>query len=110
MKVGDDIVMVAFGAGFTSGAIALRWTADPARGAIADTIAPDVVRIRPPVDWDSAEAIPPALAAVLGGTVVGDETDLDDIVPGDADAGAAAAEGHGPDGRGSDARGTKVHA
>ncbi|TMD32805.1 MAG: ketoacyl-ACP synthase III [Chloroflexi bacterium] len=110
VKVGDDIVMVAFGAGFTSGAIALRWTADPARGAIADTIAPDVVRIRPPVDWDSAEAIPPALAAVLGGTVVGDETDLDDIVPGDADAGAAAAEGHGPDGRGSDARGTKVHA
>jgi len=110
VKVGDDIVMVAFGAGFTSGAIALRWTADPARGAIADTIAPDVVRIRPPVDWDSAEAIPPALAAVLGGTVVGDETDLDDIVPGDADAGAAAADGRGPDGRGSDARGTKVHA
>ena len=110
VKVGDDIVMVAFGAGFTSGAIALRWTADPARGAIADTIAPDVVRIRPPVDWDSAEAIPPALAAVLGGTVEGDETDLDDLVPGDADAGAAAAEGHGPDGRGSDARGTKVHA
>ena len=110
VRVGDDIVMVAFGAGFTSGAIALRWTADPARGAIADTIAPDVVRIRPPVDWDSAEAIPPALAAVLGGTVVGDETDLHDIVSADADAGATAADGRGPDVRGSDARGTKVHA
>ena len=76
----------------------------------ADTIAPDVVRIRPPVDWDSAEAIPPALAAVLGGTVVGDETDLHDIVSADADAGATAADGRGPDVRGSDARSTKVHA
>ena len=30
--LGDRIVMVAFGAGFTSGAMAMEWTADPARG------------------------------------------------------------------------------
>ncbi len=29
VKVGDKIVFVAFGAGFTSGAVALEWTADP---------------------------------------------------------------------------------
>ena len=32
VKVGDRIVIVAFGAGFTSGAVAIEWTADPARG------------------------------------------------------------------------------
>ena len=32
IKVGDKIVLVAFGAGLTSGAIALEWTADPACG------------------------------------------------------------------------------
>ena len=35
VKVGDRIVIVAFGAGFTSGAAAIEWTADPARGALA---------------------------------------------------------------------------
>ncbi|MEO5965067.1 MAG: beta-ketoacyl-ACP synthase III, partial [Candidatus Limnocylindrales bacterium] len=32
VAVGDKIVFVAFGAGFTSGAVAMEWTADPARG------------------------------------------------------------------------------
>ena len=32
VQIGDNIVMVAFGAGFTSGAVTVEWTADPARG------------------------------------------------------------------------------
>ena len=32
VKVGDNVVIVAFGAGFTSGAVTIEWTADPARG------------------------------------------------------------------------------
>jgi 3-oxoacyl-[acyl-carrier-protein] synthase-3 len=36
VKVGDKLVFVAFGAGFTSGAVALEWTADPTRGSTAD--------------------------------------------------------------------------
>ena len=36
VKVGDNIVMVAFGAGFTSGAVTVEWTADPARGRAGD--------------------------------------------------------------------------
>ncbi|HET9681003.1 MAG TPA: beta-ketoacyl-ACP synthase III, partial [Candidatus Limnocylindrales bacterium] len=32
IKVGDAICIVAFGAGFTSGAATIRWTADPTRG------------------------------------------------------------------------------
>ncbi|HEY3524466.1 MAG TPA: beta-ketoacyl-ACP synthase III, partial [Candidatus Limnocylindrales bacterium] len=31
VAMGDRIVIVAFGAGFTSGAVAIEWTADPAR-------------------------------------------------------------------------------
>ena len=30
VRIGDHIVMVAFGAGFTSGAVTVQWTADPA--------------------------------------------------------------------------------
>src|SRR5678815_2666123 len=36
VKVGDRIVIVAFGAGFTSGAVTIEWTADPARGIAGD--------------------------------------------------------------------------
>ncbi len=35
IKVGDKIVFVAFGAGFTSGAVAMEWSVDPANGARA---------------------------------------------------------------------------
>ncbi len=82
VKVGDHIVFVAFGAGFTSGAVALQWTADPARGALADTVHPEDVVVRLPVDWDSVDPIPPALAELLArpGPV---EVDLSDVVPGD---------------------------
>ena len=66
VKVGDSIVIVAFGAGFTSGAVAIEWTADPARGRAADAeSAPEDVHVRLPVDWDSVDPIPAALAEIL---------------------------------------------
>ncbi len=86
VKVGDRIVIVAFGAGFTSGAAAIEWTADPARGALAETIRPEDITVRLPVDWDSVDPIPAALAEILARPVVpGVELDLDDVVPGDPD-------------------------
>ncbi len=84
VKVGDRIVIVAFGAGFTSGAAAIEWTADPARGALAESIRPEDIAVRLPVDWDSVDPIPAALAEILDRPVVpGVELDLDDVVPGE---------------------------
>jgi 3-oxoacyl-[acyl-carrier-protein] synthase-3 len=85
VKVGDKIVMVAFGAGFTSGAVALEWTADPQRGPVGDAaVRPESVAVRPPVDWDSVDPIPPALAEILHRPVApGVEIPLDDVVPGE---------------------------
>jgi 3-oxoacyl-[acyl-carrier-protein] synthase-3 len=83
VKVGDHVVLVAFGAGFTSGAVAIEWTADPARSAgVDDAIRPEDVHVRLPVDWDSVDPIPPALAAIMEqpGPV---DVPLDDVVPGD---------------------------
>jgi 3-oxoacyl-[acyl-carrier-protein] synthase III len=82
IKVGDRIVIVAFGAGFTSGAVAIEWTTDPARGALGEAIGPDSVHIRPPVDWNSVDPIPEALAEILArpGRV---PLDLSDVVPGE---------------------------
>ncbi len=102
VKVGDNVVMVAFGAGFTSGAIALQWTADPSRGALAETVGPDAVTIRPPVDWSSADPIPPALAALMGSPIAGANLELDDVVPGEpAHTSRAAAGGNDGTGEGS---------
>ncbi len=81
--VGDHVVMVAFGAGFTSGAVTARWTTDPARGIAGDAaVDPDDVRVRLPVDWDSVDPIPDALAAIMArpGPI---DVPLDDVVPGD---------------------------
>ncbi len=64
LKPGDKVVFVAFGAGFTSGAAAITWTADPACARRADAIAP-VASIHPPVDWDAGDPVPERLAAVL---------------------------------------------
>ena len=86
VKIGDHIVIVAFGAGFTSGAVAIEWTADPARGALAETIEAKDVKVRLPVDWDSVDPIPAALAEILARPVVpGIELDLEDVVPGEPD-------------------------
>jgi 3-oxoacyl-[acyl-carrier-protein] synthase-3 len=86
VKVGDHIVMVAFGAGFTSGAVTVEWTADPARGPAGDAaVRPDEVHVRLPVDWDSVDPIPPALAALMAepGSV---EVPLDDVAPGEPES------------------------
>jgi hypothetical protein len=85
IRQGDNVVIVAFGAGFTSGAVAFEWTADPAAGARAAAIRPDEIRVRLPVDWDSVDPIPAQLAAVLAapGPVA---VPLDDVVPGDPPA------------------------
>jgi 3-oxoacyl-[acyl-carrier-protein] synthase III len=83
VKVGDKIVIVAFGAGFTSGAVTIEWTADPARGIAGDAaVNPDDVKVRLPVDWDSVDPIPDALAALMArpGPV---DVPLDDVVPGE---------------------------
>jgi hypothetical protein len=83
VQVGDHIVMVAFGAGFTSGAVTVEWTADPARGRAGDAaVSADDIQVRLPVDWDSVDPIPPALAELLArpGPV---DVPLDDVVPGE---------------------------
>jgi 3-oxoacyl-[acyl-carrier-protein] synthase-3 len=81
VQVGSKIVFVAFGAGFTSGAAAVEWTADPANGRRADSVIP-VASVRAPLDWDSVDPIPPRLAAVLEDRS-GPRVPLDDVVPGE---------------------------
>jgi 3-oxoacyl-[acyl-carrier-protein] synthase-3 len=81
VKPGDKLVFVAFGAGFTSGAIALTWTADPAASARSAGIEP-VASVRAPLDWASVDPIPPRLAAVLADPA-GPPVPLDDVVPGE---------------------------
>ncbi len=81
VKVGDKIVFVAFGAGFTSGAAAVEWTADPANGRRAASVAP-AASVRAPVDWDSVDPMPARLTAVLNDRG-GPPVPLDDVVPGE---------------------------
>ncbi|MEO5939924.1 MAG: beta-ketoacyl-ACP synthase III, partial [Candidatus Limnocylindrales bacterium] len=83
VKVGDNVTIVAFGAGFTSGAVTIEWTADPARGIAGDAaVDPADVRVRLPVDWDSVDPIPDALAEVMNrpGSI---DVPLDDVAPGE---------------------------
>jgi len=83
VEIGDNVTIVAFGAGFTSGAVTIEWTADPARGRSADdAVRPEDVRVRLPVDWDSVDPIPDALADLMGqpGPV---DVPLDDVAPGE---------------------------
>jgi 3-oxoacyl-[acyl-carrier-protein] synthase-3 len=83
VQVGDHLVLVAFGAGFTSGAVALEWTADPARGRAGEAaVRPEDVAVRLPVDWDSVDPIPPALAEILRRPLPV-ELDLSDVAPGE---------------------------
>jgi 3-oxoacyl-[acyl-carrier-protein] synthase-3 len=83
LQVGDHVTLVAFGAGFTSGAVTLQWTADPARGIAGDAaVDPADVHVRLPVDWDSVDPIPAALAELMArpGPL---DVPLDDVVPGE---------------------------
>jgi 3-oxoacyl-[acyl-carrier-protein] synthase-3 len=77
----DKLVLFAFGAGFTSGAVALTWTADPADSQRSDGVAP-VASVRAPLDWASVDPMPPRLAAVLADPA-GPPVPLDDVVPGE---------------------------
>jgi 3-oxoacyl-[acyl-carrier-protein] synthase-3 len=81
IKIGDKIVLVAFGAGLTSGGIALEWTADPTCGQRAATVEP-VASVREPVDWASVDSIPERLRQILEGGE-GPQVPLDDVVPGE---------------------------
>ena len=83
LKVGDHVCIVAFGAGFTSGAVTIEWTADPARGVAGDAaVRPEDVSVRLPVDWDSVDPIPDPLAARMAAPD-GLDVPLDDVVPGE---------------------------
>jgi 3-oxoacyl-[acyl-carrier-protein] synthase-3 len=83
VAVGDNVVIVAFGAGFTSGAVTINWTADPARGLAGDAaVQPEDVQVRAPVDWDSVDPIPDALAEIMARPGIVD-VPLDDVVPGE---------------------------
>jgi 3-oxoacyl-[acyl-carrier-protein] synthase-3 len=80
IKIGDKVVLVAFGAGLTSGGIALEWTADPVCGQRAASV--DVhASVREPQDWSSVDPIPERLKRVLEAS--GPPVPLDDVVPGE---------------------------
>ena len=78
---GDKLVFVAFGAGFTSGAAAIGWTADPAQSSRSDGVEATAA-VRAPVEWASFDPMPPRLAAVLADPQ-GPPVPLDDVVPGE---------------------------
>jgi 3-oxoacyl-[acyl-carrier-protein] synthase-3 len=93
VAIGDNVTIVAFGAGFTSGAVTIEWTADPKRGLIGDAaVRPEDVNVRLPVDWDSVDPIPDALAAVMRrpGSV---DVPLDDVAPGEPEPAHAEVRG-----------------
>jgi 3-oxoacyl-[acyl-carrier-protein] synthase III len=60
VKKGDRLLLVAFGAGLTSGAITLEWTADPAAAARAAAIVPGDVTVAPGF-LEPVNPFPPAL-------------------------------------------------
>ena len=60
VQPGDKLVFVAFGAGYTSGAAVLEWTADPSCSSRAASIGPEV-EIHPPKDWTGDDPTPPEL-------------------------------------------------
>ncbi len=64
VKKGDRLLLVAFGAGLTSGAITVEWTADPANAARAEKIGPRDVTIAPGY-LDPVNPFPPALEWLL---------------------------------------------
>jgi 3-oxoacyl-[acyl-carrier-protein] synthase-3 len=93
VAIGDNVTIVAFGAGFTSGAVTIEWTADPKRGLVGDAaVRPEDVSVRLPVDWDSVDPIPEALAEVMRrpGAV---DVPLDDVAPGEPEPAPAEIRG-----------------
>ena len=64
IQIGDNIVFVAFGAGFTSGASVVQWTADPANGARARSVVP-TASVHLPREWAATAPVPPQLVEIL---------------------------------------------
>ncbi|TAM78186.1 MAG: ketoacyl-ACP synthase III [Chloroflexota bacterium] len=64
VKPGDVVVFVAFGAGYTSGACVVRWTADPARSARGRAVDPTVT-IHRPDDWTADDPTPVELRPIF---------------------------------------------
>jgi 3-oxoacyl-[acyl-carrier-protein] synthase III len=83
VAIGDRIVLVAFGAGFTSGAVAIEWTADPRCSERAASVVP-TASVRAPVDWDSVDPMPQRLMEVLASA--GPPVPLEDVVPGEPES------------------------
>jgi hypothetical protein len=81
VQPGDKLLFVAFGAGFTSGAAAITWTADPALSVRSHDVVAEA-SVRAPVSWSGVDPIPPRLAAVLADPS-GPPVPLDDVVPGE---------------------------
>jgi 3-oxoacyl-[acyl-carrier-protein] synthase-3 len=65
VHVGDRIVLVAFGAGLTSGAVVLEWTATPADGSRASSVRPGDLAVRKPAGWDPVSPVPAPLAHLM---------------------------------------------
>ncbi|MBP1705210.1 MAG: 3-oxoacyl-(acyl-carrier-protein) synthase [Chloroflexi bacterium] len=65
VAVGDRLLVVAFGAGFTAGAVAFEWAADPAAGGRAAAIDASSVAVRRAADWQPPNPLPAKLAALL---------------------------------------------
>jgi len=81
IKIGDKVVLVAFGAGLTSGGIALEWTADPLCGQRALAVEA-TASVREPMEWGSVDPIPDRLRQVLE-AAAGPPVPLDDVAPGE---------------------------
>jgi 3-oxoacyl-[acyl-carrier-protein] synthase-3 len=64
VKPGDVVVFVAFGAGYTSGACVVRWTADPALSARGRAVDPTVT-IHRPDDWTADDPTPVELRPIF---------------------------------------------
>jgi 3-oxoacyl-[acyl-carrier-protein] synthase III len=65
VQIGDRICLLAFGAGFTSGAIVVEWTADPKSARRADGIGPTDVAIHLPEGWPVLDPLPPQVRALI---------------------------------------------
>jgi 3-oxoacyl-[acyl-carrier-protein] synthase-3 len=64
IQKGDRVVLVAFGAGGTAGAVALEWTADPADRLRSEQIRPEDIHILDP-GIEPVNPLPPALEWLL---------------------------------------------
>jgi 3-oxoacyl-[acyl-carrier-protein] synthase-3 len=65
VAVGSRICLLAFGAGFTSAAAVVEWTADPQLDRRAAAVDPGDVRIHRAADWVVGDPLPPEVRALV---------------------------------------------